>query len=320
MLGLGLRGTVVIPPACSGYPRVYESFYGLKEKPFSIQPDPDFLYMGKRHALAYTMLEYAIHNRAGFTVICGDIGCGKTTLIRRLLNELGSGVSVGLVTNTHPDLADLTEWIMLAFGQPYDGLSPVARYDAFQRFLISEYGKGRRVVLIVDEAQNLSAPAMESLRMLSNINADKDQLLQVILVGQPQLRDLLKRPELQQFAQRVAADFFIPPLNTVEVGDYIDHRLKVAGRERQLFTPLATSKIARAARGIPRSINILCDMALVYGYAAEARLIDVHIIDDVIRDRSQYGVLGDINFQNSQTGDSHFGDSQFKDNVPSQKA
>jgi general secretion pathway protein A len=299
---------------------MYEAFYGLREKPFSIQPDPDFLYMGKRHALAYTMLEYAIHNRAGFTVICGDIGCGKTTLIRRLLNELGSGVSVGLVTNTHPDLADLTEWIMLAFGQPYDGLSPVARYDAFQRFLISEYGKGRRVVLIVDEAQNLSAPAMESLRMLSNINADKDQLLQVILVGQPQLRDLLKRPELQQFAQRVAADFFIPPLNTVEVGDYIDHRLKVAGRERQLFTPLATSKIARAARGIPRSINILCDMALVYGYAAEARLIDVHIIDDVIRDRSQYGVLGDINFQNSQTGDSQFGDSQFKDSLPPQKA
>lgn len=299
---------------------MYEAFYGLKEKPFSIQPDPDFLYMGKRHALAYTMLEYALQNRAGFTVICGDIGCGKTTLIRRLLNELGEGVSVGLVTNTHPDLADLTEWIMLAFGQPYDGLSPVARYDAFQRFLISEYGKGRRVVLIVDEAQNLSAPAMESLRMLSNINADKDQLLQVILVGQPQLRDLLKRPELQQFAQRVAADFFIPPLNTVEVGDYIDHRLKVAGRERQLFTPLATAKIARAARGIPRSINILCDMALVYGYAAEARLIDVHVIDDVIRDRSQYGVLGDINFQNSQTGDSQFGDSQFKDSLPPQKA
>lgn len=300
---------------------MYESFYGLKEKPFSIQPDPDFLYMGKRHALAYTMLEYAIHNRAGFTVICGEIGCGKTTLIRRLLNELGDAVCVGMVTNTHPDLSDLTEWIMLAFGQPYDGLSPVARYDAFQRFLIGEYGKGRRVILIVDEAQNLSPPAMESLRMLSNINADKDQLLQVILVGQPQLRDLLKRPELQQFAQRVAADFFIPPLNSVEVGDYIDHRLRVAGRDRQLFTPLATAKIARAAGGIPRSINILCDMALVYGFAADARLIDVHIIDDVLRDRSHFGVLGDVNFNHSQPGDLRFGDSQpgdsqFGDSTP----
>lgn len=299
---------------------MYESFYGLREKPFSIQPDPDFLYMGKRHSLAYTMLEYAIHNRAGFTVICGEIGCGKTTLIRRLLNNLGSDVKVGLVTNTHPDLADLTEWIMLAFGQPYDGVSNVARYDAFQRFLISEYAQGRRVVLIVDEAQNLSAPAMESLRMLSNINADKDQLLQVVLVGQPQLRTLLKRPELQQFAQRVAADFFIPPLNSVEVGDYIDHRLKVAGRERQLFTPLATSKIARAAHGIPRSINILCDTTLVYGFAAEARLIDVHLVDEVLNDRSQYGVLGDISFRNSQSGTSQFGDSTFPTPSDSPKA
>lgn len=290
---------------------VYESFYGLREKPFSIQPDPDFLYMGKRHSLAYTMLEYAIHNRAGFTVICGEIGCGKTTLIRRLLNELGKNVKVGLVTNTHPDLADLTEWIMLAFGQPYDGLSPVARYDAFQRFLISEYSKKNRVVLIVDEAQNVNPAAMESLRMLSNINADKDQLLQVILVGQPQLRTLLQRPELQQFAQRVAADFYISPLNSVEVGDYIDHRLKVAGRERQLFSPLATAKIAKAAHGIPRSINILCDTVLVYGFAAEARLIDVHLVDEVLNDRSQYGVLGDTNFRNSQSGHSQFGDSSF---------
>jgi general secretion pathway protein A len=282
---------------------VYESFYGLKERPFSIQPDPDFLYMGKRHSLAYTMLEYALVNRAGFTVICGEIGCGKTTLIRRLLSELGKDVSVGLVSNTHPGLADLTEWIMLAFGQPYDGLTPIARYDAFQRFLISEYGKNRRVVLIVDEAQNLNPSAMESLRMLSNINADKDQLLQVILVGQPQLRDLLRKPELQQFAQRVAADFFISPLNSVEVGDYIEHRLKVAGRERQLFTPLASAKIAKAAHGIPRSINILCDTALVYGYGMEARVIDVEVVDDVLRDRSEFGVLGDVNFNISQMGD-----------------
>lgn len=286
---------------------MYESFYGLKEKPFSIQPDPAFLFMGKRHSLAYTMLEYAIVNRAGFTVICGDIGCGKTTLIRRLLNELGDEVKVGLVTNTHPDLADLTEWIMLAFGQPYDGLSPIAKYDAFQRFLINEYAQNHRVVLIVDEAQNLNPAAMESLRMLSNINADKDQLLQIVLVGQPQLRDLLRRPELQQFAQRVAADFFISPLNSVEVGDYIDHRLKVAGRERQLFTPFATAKIAKATHGIPRSINILCDMTLVYGFAAEARVIDVHVVDEVLQDRNEYGVLGDPNVSINQPGNSQWG-------------
>ena len=289
---------------------MYEPFYGLREKPFSIQPDPDFLYMGKRHALAYSMLEYAIHNRAGFTVICGEIGCGKTTLIRRLLGELGDDIKVGLVTNTHASLSDLTEWIMLSFGLPYDGMSPVARYDAFQRFLISEYAQNHRVVLIVDEAQNLSPAAMESLRMLSNINADKDQLLQVVLVGQPQLRDLLQRPELRQFAQRVAADFYLPPLNSVEVGDYIEHRLKVAGRVRQLFTPLATAKIAKAARGIPRNINILCDTALVYGFASEAYVIDVNVVDEVLNDRRQYGVLGESGFGHSQPGNSQWGDSQ----------
>lgn len=270
---------------------MYESFYGLKEKAFSIQPDPDFLYFGRRHTLAYTMLEYGIQNRAGFSVICGDIGCGKTTLVRHLLNAIGPELTVGLVYNTHQDIADLLEWIMLAFGQPYEGMSPVARYDAFQRFLIAEYGAGRRTVLIVDEAQNLGVGALESLRMLSNINADKDQLLQIILVGQPQLQKLLQRPELQQFAQRVAVDFFIPPLDPAEVGKYIAHRLQVAGRTDPLFSDAAVAAIAAATGGIPRSINILCDRALVYGFAAEAGEIDVSIVEDVLADRREFGVL-----------------------------
>lgn len=271
---------------------MYEAFYGLKEKPFSIQPDPSFLFMGKRHALAYTMLQYGLENRAGFTVICGDIGCGKTTLIRHLLNALGSELTVGLVYNTHQDIADLLEWIMLAFGQRYEGMSPVARYDAFQRFLIAEYGAGRRAVLIVDEAQNLSVAALESLRMLSNINADKDQLLQVILVGQPQLRDLLKRPELQQFSQRVAVDFFIPPLTEVDVSRYVSHRLEVAGRTEPLFTPDALALVAQSTAGVPRRINILCDMALVYGFAADAAVVDAAMVQEVLTDRSEFGVFG----------------------------
>lgn len=271
---------------------MYESFYGLRERPFSIQPDPDFLFMGQHHTQAFTMLEYSILSRAGFTVICGEIGCGKTTLVRRLLGRLGEEVRVGLVTNTHHEMGNLLEWIMLSFGLPFEGKSQVGLYDAFQRFLIAEYAERRRVVLIVDEAQNLSVSALEALRMLSNINADKDQLLQMILVGQPQLRDLLKRPELVQFAQRVAVDYFIPPLGTVEVADYIEHRLKVAGRERTLFTPLAMAKIAKVAQGIPRNINTLCDMVLVYGFSHEARLIDVHIVDEVLQDRGLFGVLG----------------------------
>jgi len=237
------------------------------------------------------MLQYGIQNRANFSVICGDIGCGKTTLIRHLLNQLGPDLTVGLVYNTHPDIADLLEWIMLAFGQPYEGMSSVARYDAFQRFLINEYGAGRRTILIVDEAQNLSAGALESLRMLSNINVDKDQLLQVILVGQPQLRDLLQKPELHQFAQRVAVDFFIPPLTSEEVAAYITHRLQVAGREEPLFTPAAVQRIAQASHGVPRSINILCDTLLVYGFASDSVAIDEALVDEVLRDRQEYGVL-----------------------------
>ena len=131
---------------------MYETFYGLKEKPFSIQPDPDFLFMSKRHKLAFTMLEYGIQNRVGFSVICGEIGCGKTTLIRRLLNTLDDAVTVGLVYNTHTDIADLLEWIMLSFGQPYKSMSQVERYELFQQFLVAEYAARRRVVLKIAEA------------------------------------------------------------------------------------------------------------------------------------------------------------------------
>lgn len=270
---------------------MYETYYGLREKPFSIQPDPEFLFMSKRHRLAYTMLEYGVQNRVGFSVICGEIGCGKTTLVRKLLAALDGSITVGLVYNTHTDIADLLEWIMLAFGQPYGAMTQVERYDRFQQFLLAEYAAARRVVLIVDEAQNLNAGALESLRMLSNINADKHQLLQVILVGQPQLQDLLKRPELRQFTQRVGVDFFIPPLGAEEVALYVRHRLQVAGREEELFQPAALARIAVATGGIPRSINILCDTALVYGYAAEAASIDVALVEEVLQDRRDYSVL-----------------------------
>ncbi len=270
---------------------MYEAFYGLREKPFTIQPDPDFLYFGKRHSLAFTMLQYGVENRVGFTVICGEVGCGKTTLVRHLLNTLGQGLTVGLVSNTHQDIADLQEWVLLAFGLPYDGMTPVARYDAFQRFLIQEFAAGRRVILIVDEAQNLSSGALESLRMLSNINADKDQLLQVILVGQPELRAKLQQPELRQFAQRVGVDFFLPPLTPEEVAKYVQHRLHVAGREEPLFTDEALTLIAQATGGIPRSVNILCDMALVYGFGADMATIDSPLVLEVLADRRNFGVL-----------------------------
>lgn len=270
---------------------MYETFYGLKGNPFSIQPDPDFLYFGRRHTYAYAMMEYGIRDKAGFIVISGEIGCGKTTLIRHLLNNLSSSLTVGLVYNTHREIADLLEWIMLSFGLPYEGKSRVALYDIFQRFLIEQYGMGKSVLLIVDEAQNINPDALESLRMLSNINADKHQLLQIMLVGQPQLKDMLGRPELLQFAQRIAVDFHIKPFEAIDVQEYIQHRLKIAGREASLFTPEACAKIAAVTKGVPRRINVLCNTALVYGFSSESALIDVNLIEEVLSDKAEFGAL-----------------------------
>ena len=270
---------------------MYEAFYGLSEKPFSIQPDPGFLYFGKRHTLAFSMLEYALESQAAFCVITGEIGCGKTTLIRHLLNQLPQNLTVGLISGAHRETAGVLEWASLALGLPYEGMSNLALYDAFQRFLIKQYGSGQRVLLIIDEAQSLTPEDMEVLRMLSNINADKDQLLQIILVGQTQFRDMLQRPEMLQFAQRVAVHFHLPPLEQGEVETYIRHRLALAGTETPLFSPQACQRIADASHGIPRSINILCDTALVYGFSGEASQIGDELIEDVIRDKAQYGVF-----------------------------
>jgi type II secretory pathway predicted ATPase ExeA len=270
---------------------MYKAFYGLKDNPFSIQPDPEYLYFGRRHTYAYAMMEYGIKDKAGFIVISGEIGCGKTTLVRHLLNNLSSNLTVGLVYNTHREIADLLEWIMLAFGLPYEGLSRVALYDVFQRFLIEQYGMGKSVLLIVDEAQNINPDALESLRMLSNINADKHQLLQIMLVGQPQLKAMLARPDLAQFAQRIAVDFHIKPFELDDVKNYIQHRLEVAGRDKPLFTPEAYSRIFEASRGIPRRINILCNTAMIYGYSAEADMIGVDLIEEVLKDKDEFGAL-----------------------------
>lgn len=270
---------------------MYEDYYNLKENPFSIQPDPDFLYFSAKHSQAYAMMEYGVTNKAGFIVLTGEIGCGKTTLIRHLLNKLPPEVNVGLVYNTHRDIANLLEWIMLSFGLPYEGMSTVGLYEDFQKFLIEQYGLGKGVLLIIDEAQNLSPSALESLRMLSNINADKHQLLQIMLVGQPQLKDLLMQPELRQLTQRVELDFHIKPFAVDDVRKYIEHRLTIAGRETPLFTSEACTRIAEASQCIPRRINILCNTALVYGFAAESEFIGLDLVDEVLRDKSESGAL-----------------------------
>lgn len=270
---------------------MYKAFYGLTEKPFSILPDPDFLYWGRAHSMAFAMLEYGLINHAGFTVITGEIGCGKTTLIRHLLAKLETNITVGLVSNTRDNSGELLEWILMAFDQPFNTSSYTALYQEFRNFVVSEYNHGRRTVLIIDEAQNLGKETLEELRMFSNMNEGKEQLLQLILVGQPQLKDILQSPELIQFAQRVSSDFHLLPLLNTEIIQYIDHRLFVAGSKKTLFTEEACALIADASKGTPRVINILCDTALIYGFSSEASEITASIVRNVIRDKLEFGIF-----------------------------
>lgn len=269
---------------------MYETFYGFREKPFSILPDPDLIYWCQSYRLAFAMLEFGVINSAGFTVITGEIGCGKTTLIRYLLRKLDHHVTACLISNTPRAQDALLPWILMSLNQPFEGSHP-ALFKQFQRFLHDQSARGRRTILIVDEAQNLSSESLEELRMLSNINTDKQQFLQLMLVGQPQLKGLLRAPQLLQFAQRVSSDFHLRPLSSHEVGEYIDFRLRAVGARSELFTDHACALIAETSRGIPRTINILCDTALVYGLAAEAEVITAELINIVIQNKAQFGVL-----------------------------
>jgi general secretion pathway protein A len=270
---------------------MYEQFYGLTTRPFTMLPDPYFLYWGRTHSLAYSMLEYGILNQAGFTVITGEIGCGKTTLLRQLLHNFDESVTVGLISNAMMGQGTLLEWIHLSLNLPFDNTNHVALFGQFQDFLISEYERGRHTILIIDEAQNLDLQALEEFRMLSNINADGAQLLQVILVGQPQLRTMLQRPELAQLAQRIGSDFHLGPLTMDEAGLYIYQRIALAGAKENLFSRGAAQMIAKASDGVPRVINAVCDAALVYGFARHAKKITTNIVQEVLGDRSKFGLI-----------------------------
>jgi type II secretory pathway predicted ATPase ExeA len=271
---------------------MYEEFYGLVEKPFTIQPDPSFLYWGRGHRLAYAMLEYGVVNQAGISVITGEVGCGKTTLIHRLLEQLSDTHTVALLSNIQSGRGELLSWVLMGFGEPYAGKSHVEMFAQLQQFFIREYARGKRVVLIIDEAQNLSVDMLEELRMLSNINAGKDQLLQLILVGQPQLKDLLSRPDMLQLAQRIGSDFHLTPLSREEVHAYIETRLTIAGAQKRIFSDSAMDLVAEQSRGVPRVINIIADTALVYAFSAQAETVSEETIRNVIRDKLDYGVFG----------------------------
>jgi len=269
---------------------MYESFYGLNEKPFSLLPDPSFLFMSQHHKMALAMLEYSINNdSAGICVVSGEIGSGKTTLIRQLLNTMNSGFNIGLLSNTHSSFGNLMEWVCMVFGIAYKNLSPIELYENFVDYTIEQYAQGKRSVLIIDEAQNLSHEALEELRMLTNINADKNHVLQLILVGQPQLRDTFNIEKLAQLNQRVTASYHLGELNQRESCAYIMHRLKVVGGNANLISDLARKAIWYHSRGIPRVINTLCDTALIYAYAEKQKQVTIQLVNEVIKDRKENG-------------------------------
>jgi general secretion pathway protein A len=236
--------------------------------------------------MALTMLEYGLESQAAFSLLTGDIGSGKTTLVRKLLRQLGDQVAVGLISNTHDRFKSIHGWALSALGIAPKDDSDIAIYEALVDSFVHEYAKGRRTLLIFDEAQNLSIEVLEELRLLSNVNSEKDLVLQILLVGQPELRTKLSRPELKQFAQRVSVDFHLRPLDRHETHAYIGHRLQVAGGDAALFLPEAIEFMHARTNGVPRLLNQLGDFALVYAFADGRTTIDADLIAQVVRDRS----------------------------------
>jgi type II secretory pathway predicted ATPase ExeA len=270
---------------------MYERFFSMNARPFAMNPDPAFLYPSSQHATALTMLEYSIESQAPFCMLTGEIGSGKTTLLRHFLRKLGDDVTVGLISNTHEHFRSIHPWAVSALGIASNGESEVAQYEALVNFFVREYAKGRRSLLVLDEAHNLPPHILEELRLLSNVNSERDIALQVMLVGQPELRLKLQQPELEQFAQRLSVDFHLGAMSPQDASAYIEHRLRVAGGAPDLFDADAVAFIHARARGVPRLMNQLCDLALVYAFAEQRRDVDVELLSRVIEDRAHRGSL-----------------------------
>jgi len=265
---------------------MYERFYGFNVKPFALLPQEEFMFLSRQHSTALALLTYSLHNRAMFCVVCGDIGTGKTTLLRYLLAQHEPHIEVGMITSTTGRFEELLPWMLTDFELDYRGLDKIG----MQQALVSHFKRldtlGKRAVLVIDEAQVLSAEVLEELRLFSNMNAGRTMLLQTILVGQLSLRETLRRPDMRQFAQRVGVDYLLTPLDNEQTEAYIRHRLHIAGPGREgLFTVDACDAIYKGSGGIPRVINLLCDMCLVYGYADQALEIDATIVHEVLADR-----------------------------------
>ena len=265
---------------------MYRKFFFLKEKPFEITPDPRYLYLSESHREALAHLTYALNEGKGFTVITGEVGTGKTTLVQMLLSRLDSHTRIAHLFNPKLGTRDFFKYICQDFGLKTDGLTTKGEFlSLLHSFLMECYARRERVVLIVDEAQTLSPALLEEVRLLTNLETPKAKLLQVILLGQPELDKTLAQNEFRQLKQRISLRFNLKPLNRKETGEYIVRRLKAAGaRNTDLFEDDAVKEIFRYSKGVPRLINVICDNSLMTGFVYEKHRIDRDIVRDVIRD------------------------------------
>jgi putative secretion ATPase (PEP-CTERM system associated) len=271
---------------------MYERFYDLRERPFALSPDPEYLYPSRVHREALDYLRYGLESHAGFVVITGEIGSGKTTLLQTLLRGLDSQTTVGRIVNTLLEPRELIETIMIDFGLDPAGRSKPMMLRDLAQYLVDQRLNGRLVLLVIDEAQNLSQAALEELRMLSNLETEKSKLLEVVLVGQPNLRDKLNAPELEQLRQRITVSYHLPPLDAAETSSYVNHRLRRAALGAPLEFPREVTDVVHArSRGVPRIINVICDAALVFGYAEERRQVDLPLMREVLAELETTGVL-----------------------------
>ncbi len=260
---------------------MYTSFFGLNEKPFSITPDPRYLFMSERHGEALAHLVYGVTESGGFVQLTGEVGTGKTTLVRTLLqNRLPDNADVAVVLNPQISVKEFLATIVeeLSVESDVDTDSIKSMTDALNAYLLSAHAEGRRVILIVDEAQNLSPNVLEQVRLLTNLETAKQKLLQIILIGQPELRELLARNDLRQLAQRITGRYHLEPLSKKETEAYIRHRLQVAGALSDIFDAAAVRKVFQLSQGIPRLINVICDRALLGAYARELRRVTRSIV------------------------------------------
>jgi len=266
-------------------PDFYLEHFGLDERPFTLLPDPDFLFWSSIHRRAYTVLEYGILSRAPITLLTGEVGAGKTTLLQNLLKSVSPDVTIALVSNAQGGRGELARWVLNALDQrvPVDA-TYVDMFHQLEEFLLSEYASGRRVLLVFDEAQHLSFEGLEELRMLTNVNSNKDELLQLVLVGQPELRDMVRRPDLKQFAQRIVATFHLPPMDQDTVYAYIQHRMRIAGGTGFEIKRDASDVVASVTHGVPRLVNQLCDISLLYAWTMNRKTVQAKTVEMVLNE------------------------------------